>query len=214
MRYKTILFDLDGTLLDTNELIISSFMHTLTSFLPERTISRDEIIQSMGGTLYDILATYAPDRVEEMVQVYREYNIRQHDEMVVAFPYVVEVIKELHHKGVKMGVVTTKQRSTVEMGLKLCDLSPYMQAVVTIQDIENPKPHPEPVLKAMALLGAIPESTLMVGDSSVDIEAAQRAGIDSAGVVWSLKGEEYLRAYSPTHMLQDMREILALVEDK
>jgi pyrophosphatase PpaX len=215
MKYKTVLFDLDGTLLDTNELIINSFLHTLQNFYPERPFVREEIIARMGEPLLDIFQEYEADpiKVEEMIAVYREFNIRTHDEIVVAFPHVLEVVKKLDSKGVKLGIVTTKQRITVEMGLQLCDLSPYIQSVVTIQDVENPKPHPEPVLKAMAELGAMAETTLMVGDSFTDIESAKRAGIDSAGVAWSLKGEEYLRTYSPTYILQDMRELLTILEE-
>lgn len=212
MKYKTILFDLDGTLLDTNDLIISSFIYTLEKFFPERLVTSDEIVPHMGETLYDMLARYDESRVHEMIDVYREHNQRTHDSMVVAFPHVLEVVEELHARGIKMGIVTTKQRSTVQMGLALCKLSSYMDSVVTIQDVKNPKPHPEPVLKAMAELGAIAETTLMVGDSRYDIESAQRAGIDAAGVAWSLKGEEYLNSFSPTHMLKDMKELLQLVE--
>lgn len=213
MKYKTILFDLDGTILDTNELIISSFLHTFQTFFPERTFLREEIIAEMGGTLYDILSRYDEDRVEEMVQVYREFNIRTHDEMVTAFPHVLEVITQLKEWGVKLGVVTTKQRNTTEMGLDLTQLRPLMDSIVTLQEVENPKPHPEPVLRAMSELGALPESTLMVGDSSFDIEAAHRAGIHSAGVAWSLKGEEYLRGYSPTYILKDMKDLLRIVKE-
>jgi pyrophosphatase PpaX len=212
MNYKTILFDLDGTLLDTNDLIISSFMHTLRSFFPEREFTPEEIVPHMGKPLYDMLALYDENQVQKMIDVYREHNLRTHDEMVVAFPHVVEVIKQLHKRGIKMGIVTTKQRITVEMGLSLCELTSYMDSVVTIQDVENPKPHPEPVLKAMSELGAIPETTLMVGDSRYDIEAAQRAGVDAAGVAWSLKGEDYLNSFSPTYMLKDMKDLLQIVE--
>lgn len=212
MKYETILFDLDGTLIDTNDLIISSFIYTLEKFFPERLFTSDEIVPHMGETLYDMLARYDKSRVHEMIEVYREYNQRTHDEMVVAFPHVVEVVEQLHARGIKMGIVTTKQRSTVQMGLALCKLTAYMDAVVTIQDVKNPKPHPEPVLKAMSELGAIAETTLMVGDSRHDIESAQRAGIAAAGVAWSLKGEEYLNTFSPTYMLKDMKELLQLVE--
>lgn len=86
MKYETILFDLDGTLIDTNDLIISSFIYTLEKFFPERLFTSDEIVPHMGETLYDMLARYDESRVHEMIEVYREYNQRTHDEMVVAFP--------------------------------------------------------------------------------------------------------------------------------
>lgn len=212
MTYKTILFDLDGTLLDTNELIINSFLYTLNQFCPEKGYCREDIIAKMGLPLRDMLRFFHEEHVDEMMEVYREHNIRTHDQMVTAFQGVPEVLEELRQRGIKMGVVTTKQRNTVEMGLSLCQLEAYMQAVVTINDVEHPKPHPEPVLKAMQELKAEEESTLMVGDSPYDIEAAQRAGISSAGVAWSLKGADYLRQFSPTYMLEEMQDLLKLVE--
>lgn len=209
--YNTILFDLDGTLLDTNELILSSFLHVFDQYIPEKGITREEIIPHMGKTLVDMMRIFHHEQTEELVHAYRKYNHEQHDQMVTAFPFVVEVIDALHNKGIQMGIVTTKQRSTVEMGLKLCGLSDYFKSVVTIQDVEHPKPHPEPVQKGIAELHAAPETTLMVGDSPFDIQAAQGAGIDSAGVAWTLKGAEYLEAYKPTHMLHSMKDLLKLV---
>lgn len=212
MSYKTVLFDLDGTLLDTNELIIASFLHTLEQFCPEKGYGRQDVIARMGLPLRDMLASFHDEQVEEMMAVYREHNFANHDKMVKAFQHVPEVLAELDKRGIVMGVVTTKQKNTVEMGLRLCQIERYMRSVVTIEDVANPKPHPEPVLKAMKELSAEQETTLMVGDSRYDIEAAKQAGIDSAGVAWSLKGEEYLRQYEPTYMLQDMRDLLTIVE--
>ncbi|MDQ0340858.1 pyrophosphatase PpaX [Caldalkalibacillus uzonensis] len=216
MTYKTVLFDLDGTLLDTNELILTSFVHTLSSCCPDRTFAKKEIVPHMGKPLVDMMAFFKrhyqiDTPLEEMVRIYREHNIRTHNEMVTAFPHVPEVVKTLAAAGITMGVVTTKQRNTAQMGLDLCDLAPYMGTLVSIEDVKHPKPHPEPVYKAMKDLGAAPRSTIMIGDSRYDIEAAQYAGIASAGVSWTLKGEDHLRAFSPTFMLNDMRDLLDIV---
>lgn len=215
MKYKTVLFDLDGTLIDTNELIITSFLYTLRTFFPERTFSRRDVIPHLGKPLRDMFAHFQTDdaenTVEDMVDVYRGHNMRTHDEMVQAFPYVSEVIPALYDQGVHMGIVTTKQRTTAEMGLRLCELERYMRAVITLEDVRHPKPHPEPIFKAMSELGAEATSTLMVGDNQCDIEAAAQAGIDSAGVSWALKGEAHLRSAQPTYMLKDMRDLYAIV---
>lgn len=213
MKYTTILFDLDGTLLDTNDLIIGSFLHTLEQFFPEKRFSREDIIPHLGKTLADVMRAFDEHRIEDMMRVYREHNFHSHDAMVQIFPHVQDVLSVLHEKGIKMGVVTTKQRNVVEMGLQLFDLTKYMSTIVTIQDVEQPKPHPEPVLKAMAEIGALAQSTLMVGDSSYDIEAGQRAGVDTAGVAWSLKGVAYLEQYSPTYILNGMPDLLHIVEE-
>lgn len=215
MNYETVLFDLDGTLLDTNELILSSFLYTLEHFCPEKAFTRKEIVLLMGKPLSDMFeelySEASKEVIDEMVAHYREHNIRTHDEVVSIFPHVQDVIQKLAENGVKMGIVTTKQRNTVEMGLKLFGLDKYMETVVTIQDVEHPKPHPEPVQKAMAHLGALPDGTLMIGDSRYDIESGQRAGIDTAGVCWTMKGEDYLRQFSPTYMLKSMLDLYDIV---
>ncbi|WP_202079202.1 pyrophosphatase PpaX [Caldalkalibacillus salinus] len=218
-KYTTVLFDLDGTILDTNELIISSFLHTLNQYYPEKAYTRDHIIPHMGKTLVDMMTIFAEEaetdteRIQDMIQVYREHNLRVHDDMVEAFPHAYDVIQTLHDRGVKLGIVTTKQRKTAMMGLELCGLKPFMQTVITIQDVDHPKPHPEPVLKAMSELGALAPTTLMVGDSRYDIESAQRAGIDSAGVAWTLKGVDYLQSFSPTYMLESMQDLLTIQQE-
>lgn len=215
MRYKTILFDLDGTLLDTNELIIQSFVHTLGKFYPQRSFGKDDIIPHMGMTLRGMFDQFdeqlLAEQREEMVAVYRAFNHKMHDEMVQSFPFVEEVLVQLADHGLNMGIVTTKQRKTAEMGLHITNIAQYMHTIVGIDDVQEPKPHPEPVLKAMALMGAVPDLTLMIGDNVSDIQSAHRAGIHSAGVCWSLKGAEHLRSSSPTYMLESMQDLFPII---
>lgn len=208
---NTVLFDLDGTILDTNELIIQSFIHVIKD-QTKVLITREQIIPHMGNTLTKQLqALSGLDDVTDLTVGYRAYNMRMHDEMVCAFPHVREVIDQLAHRGVKMGIVTTKMRKTANMGLRLCGLDKYMKAVITLDDVTNAKPHPEPVERAVRLLGADVHQTLMLGDSPYDIESANRAGVISAGVSWSLKGAVFLKSYHPDYMISDMRELLQLV---
>ncbi|WCK54142.1 pyrophosphatase PpaX [Aneurinibacillus sp. Ricciae_BoGa-3] len=212
LKYTHVLFDLDGTLIDTNNLIITSFLHALDKYFPGKYTTED-IIPHMGKTLHDQMAIFGPDRVEELVQVYREHNEQVHDELVKEFPNVLETIEELAKLGVKMGIVTTKQRKTAEMGLKLFGLDRFMDTVVCFQDTVEHKPHPAPVLKAMEAIGAVPGSTLMVGDSQFDIGAAHNASIDSAGVAWSLKGASFLSTFHPTVILQDISDLIQVVKN-
>lgn len=210
-RYQYVLFDLDGTLIDTNNLILTSFMYTLEKFYPGK-YTREDLIPHMGKPLYDQMELFGPDRSEELVQVYREHNERVHDELVEEFPNVLDTIEQLAKMGIKMGIVTTKQRKTAEMGLRLFGLDKYMDAFISYQDTENHKPHPEPVHKAMQALGADPARTLMVGDSQYDIQAGQNAGIASAGVAWSMKGASFLSSFNPTYLLNDMSDIIQIVK--
>ncbi|EXX87885.1 pyrophosphatase [Paenibacillus darwinianus] len=207
----TVLFDLDGTILDTNELIIQSFLHALQNYVPAE-FGREHIIPSMGMPLvYQMQQFSGLEDVSHIVAAYREVNLRLHDELVRAFPFVPEVLEELHRSGIKLGVVTTKMRLTTERGLQYVGIADFMSSVVTIDDVQHPKPHPEPVQIAMKELGANPAETVMVGDSVVDIQAANEAGTVSVGVAWSLKGEDTLREAGAKHMIHDMRELLELV---
>ncbi|MGF7049417.1 pyrophosphatase PpaX [Paenibacillus sp. DS2015] len=210
----TILFDLDGTIIDTNELIISAFKNVLegqgTSLL-----TREEIIPRMGLTLERQLQIFSGhDDVTPLIQSYRSYNDIHHDEMVQPFPKVLEVIQSLHGRGIRMGVVTTKNRPGTLKVLEMFGLLEYMDAIVTVIDVKNPKPHPEPVLKAVKELGSDPLKTLMVGDSPVDIQAAKAAGVLAAGVSWSLKGEDELNKYAPDYMLHTMSDLYSFVEQE
>ncbi|WP_156288347.1 pyrophosphatase PpaX [Oceanobacillus salinisoli] len=209
MNIRTILFDLDGTLIDTNELIIASFTHTFKHYnLP---YTREEIIEFNGPPLKETFTNINPNRAEEMVDVYREHNLREHDNYVTAFPNVMEVLDALKEKNFMLGIVTTKMTESVNRGLKIAGLENYFDSIVTLDDVTHPKPHPEPVIKAMKALDADAASTLMVGDNSHDIESGQNAGVETAGVAWSFKGKERLQQLNPTYMLEDMRDLLKIV---
>ncbi|MEC0179411.1 pyrophosphatase PpaX [Paenibacillus favisporus] len=210
----TVLFDLDGTIIDTNELIISSFMHVLEKHV-QPPLTREVIIPKMGMTLEQQLQFFSgSEDVTHFHQAYRTYNDAHHDEMVQPFPHVLEVIKELDRRGITMGVVTTKNKPGTFRVLEMFGLDKYMKAIVTVMDVEHPKPHPEPVLMAIKQLGVDPAATLMVGDSPVDIQSAKAAGARSAGVAWSLKGEKVLREYNPDYILHDMTDLYSLVEQE
>ncbi|MBO7748195.1 pyrophosphatase PpaX [Paenibacillus sp. MWE-103] len=210
---KAVLFDLDGTIMDTNELIIQSFLFALKDIVPP-DFTREHIIPSMGLPLSTQLQLFSGrEQVEDLVLAYREVNLRLHDEYVKAFPSVNEAFLKLREAGIKIGIVTTKIRLTTERGLRYVGLYEYVEpgAIVTIEDVTRPKPDPEPVRRALDIIGTKPEETLMVGDSVVDIQAAEAAGVGSVGVAWSLKGERVLRECGARHILRDMRDLYALV---
>lgn len=207
---RTILFDLDGTILDTNELIIQSFLHTFEG-LRDEPLTREHIVPNMGRPLIEQMIYFSGrEQVEDLVAKYREFNIGRHDELVTEFPYVRETLAQLHAAGVKLGVVTSKIRRTTEMGLRLTGMYDYFGTIVTVEDVEKPKPDPEGIRRALRELGGDASTAIMVGDSHYDIEAAHNAGVQSVAVSWSLKGREYLKRYEPTQIIDDIREILPL----
>lgn len=173
---ECVLFDLDGTIVDTNELIISSFMYALkdNGLAP---LTREEIIPHMGTTLQQQMRVFSglEDVNGTLEKSYRSYNNEHHDELVRSFPLVKETIEELSRRGIKLGIVTTKIRPTTIKTLERFDLLKYMDTIVTVNDVTEPKPHPEPVLTAVKNLGVDPRKTLMIGDSAVDIQSAKAA---------------------------------------
>lgn len=210
MKINTLLFDLDGTLINTNDLIIESFMHTLEHYFPGR-FTRKDVLAFIGPPLRDTFEKLDKDRIEEMVAKYRKFNHEQHDILVKEFETVYETVKTLHDKGYKLGIVTTKIRDTVNMGLKLTKLDSFFDVIVTLDDVEHAKPHPEPIFKALEQLDAKPEEAMMVGDNVHDIDAGKNAGTKTVGVAWSVKGEEYIRSHKPDYVVSKMSDILSIV---
>jgi pyrophosphatase PpaX len=212
MKINTLLFDLDGTLINTNELIIASFLHTLEHYYPNQ-YKREDVGEFMGPPLYDTFVAMDENRVDEMIKTYREHNLSHHDELVTEYEGVYETIKDLHNKGYKLGIVTTKMRTTVNMGLKLTKLDQFFDVVVTLDDVKNAKPDAEPVLKALELLGSTPSEAIMVGDNHHDILAGKNAGTQTAGVSWALKGIDYLQSFEPDYILKHMSDLYEIIGD-
>jgi len=210
MKIDTVLFDLDGTLIDTNELIIASFLYTLNKYKPGQ-YTREKVIPFIGPPLIDTFAKINPGYEEEMVKTYRDHNHSIHSKYVKLFPNVIETIEELQKNEINMGIVTAKMRNAVHLGMELTGLDKYFETIVAVDDVKHSKPHPESVIKAMKELNGVAKSTLMVGDNYHDILAGKNAGVKTAGVAWSHKGEEFLASYNPTYMLQDMKDLLKIV---
>ena len=190
-KITTILFDLDGTLIDTNELIITTYLHTLEKYYPSK-YQREDVLPFLGPTLHEAFGSINPDLVEEMVLEYRAFNIANHDELVTEFAGVFETVQSLKDKGYKLGIVTTKRHDVTLKGLRLMDLERFFEVVVTYDHVSKTKPDPEPIFKALEQLESSPEETMMVGDNYHDILAGKNAGTVTAGCAWSIKGRDIL----------------------
>ncbi|MDC3416156.1 pyrophosphatase PpaX [Aquibacillus salsiterrae] len=210
MTIRTILFDLDGTLIDTNELIIASFTHTLLHYA-QNQYSREDILEFIGPPLADSFRSVDPNRVEEMIQTYREHNLANHDNYVTAYPTVVETIHKLKQAGFQLGIVTTKVKDTALKGLELTGMGDLFEVVIGLDEVEHAKPHPEPIFKALAQLDAKAEETLMVGDNTHDVMAGKNANTKTAGVAWTIKGRETLEKLAPDYMLEEMKDLLPIL---
>jgi pyrophosphatase PpaX len=211
-KINTVLFDLDGTLIDTNELIISSFLHTLEHYYPNR-YKREDVLPFLGPTLRETFEPMDPTKVDEMIATYRKYNLAHHDTFVTEFPTVLETVKILKERGYKVGIVTTKLSDVVMKGLKLTKLDSYFDVIVALDHVEKAKPDPEPIFNALKQLGSQPEEAIMVGDNYHDILAGKNAGTKTAGVAWTIKGRDYLEKFDPDYILEEMADLLKILGD-
>ena len=211
---RTVLFDLDGTLIDSVRLILDSYHHTLaTHGLPPR--SDEEWLAGVGTPLTAQFADWRddPETLQALIATYREYNLKHHDRMVTVYPGVVEVVRALKADGVATGLVTSKNRAGALRGLTLVQLEALMDVLVCADEVENPKPHPEPVEKAVRLLSADPRATVYVGDSVHDMLSGRAAGVRTAAVLWGPFGRAHLEGAQPDYWLERPEELLTLVRD-
>ena len=183
MRYPTVLFDLDGTLVDSGAMILASYRHATQSVLAREV--PDEVLAGFigGGSIHEHMRQIDEERAEELVRVYREHNEPLHDDLE-AFPGVEDLLASLEAQGRTLGVVTAKRRRTVDLAFAVLPLERHFDVVVTTDMTELHKPHPEPVLKALELLGADPAGTAFVGDSPFDVAAGKAAGVFTVAVTW------------------------------
>ncbi len=213
MIYKAVLFDLDGTVLDTSDLIISSFKHTFHKHY-KREITLSEIHAFFGKTLRAAMEYLGPDQVEELIQTYREYSLAHHDQMITVFGGVVETIHALYEAGIIMAIVTSKTKKTALRGLKLFDLDNYFPVIIGADQCQNHKPHPEPIQNALIQLKMKPEECLMVGDSSFDLISARQAGVKTAAVRWTRVSWETILHEKPDYILESMCGLLTVCDIK
>jgi pyrophosphatase PpaX len=214
-RLQTALFDLDGTLIDSVRLILDSYRHTLEQHgLPART--DEDWLKGVGTPLQVQFADWQehPEKLEAMIATYREYNLKHHDRMVTVYPGVVEAVREIKAAGIQTGLVTSKNRQGALRGLKLVGLEALMDVLVCADEVTNPKPHPEPVEKAVELLGADPRTTVYVGDSVHDMHSGRAAGVRTAAALWGPFGRDYLEGTKPDYWLETPADLVRLLVEK
>ncbi|KAA0944321.1 pyrophosphatase PpaX [Sporosarcina sp. ANT_H38] len=207
----TLLFDFDGTLLDTNELIIQTFQHVLGNHYPGK-YDRIDILPFLGPTLHESFGSIDIEKTEQLIDEYRLWNKSMHDELSIEFDGVSETMKLLKAAGMKMAIVSTKRKDMVMLGLELLDVEGVFDEIIARDDVTKTKPDPEPILLALERLGVTADEALMIGDNYHDIEGGQNAGVRTAGVAWSAKGEAFLQTFNPDYMLQHISDLLHIVK--
>jgi len=209
---STFLFDLDGTLIDSIELILRSYRHTMRA---HRGLEPpDEVwMQGLGTPLWVQFHhwTEDPAEIEAMVATYRAYNLEHHDELVRPYEGVVAAVRDLRKNGKTLGLVTSKIREGALRGLQVAGLEDGFEVIVGADDVTHPKPHPEPVLKALERLGAPAADTVFIGDSRHDIECGRAAGVKTAAVLWGPFDRTHLADLVPDYWLEKPEDLAALV---
>lgn len=201
MTAATVLFDLDGTLIDSVELILSSYRHTLT--VHRGTSPPDEVwLAGLGTPLWVQFRQFTDDDAEldAMIATYRAHNTAHHDAMVRPYPGVREAVDALRARA-RLGIVTSKSRSGALRGLRLTGMEGWFSVVVGADDVTRHKPDPEPVRYALDRLGADAGTAVFVGDSPHDLAAGRAAGVRTAAVTWGPFAEGILRAHDPDYWI-------------
>ena len=210
-RFRTFLFDLDGTLIDSIPLIMASFRHTMRTHLgavPDDTTWR----AGFGTPLRPQLRKFARDdeHAARMVDTYRAYTDAHHDRLLKSYAGVDEVLATLFGVGAQLAVVTSKTHALARRGLARCGLNEYFGVLIGADDVHEHKPHPAPVLAAVDRLSAVPEETVFIGDSPHDIESGRAAGVQTAAALWGPFPREALAQASPHHWLAEPARIASL----
>jgi pyrophosphatase PpaX len=178
-----ILFDLDGTLIDSIELIVRSFQHATGEHLGA-PLERAVILPTIGLSLIDELERIAPGKGQDLLLSYRGFLRAHHDALIAEYEGVAGMLDALHRREVPMGIVTSKALVSAEPSLRRFGLDRLMATIVTWDDTERHKPHPEPLLLAAARLGVPAPACWYVGDSTHDMAAARAAGMRAVAAAW------------------------------
>jgi pyrophosphatase PpaX len=211
MRFPVVLFDLDGTLVDSGWMILASFQHATRTVL-DREIPDEVLLAGVGSAgLVEQMRTFDEERADELVDVYRSHYAPLHDELE-AFPGVVQLLETLHAEGRKTGIVTAKRRDIVELAFANVPIGPHIDVVVGSDEAARGKPHPDPILLALARLGAEPGQAAFIGDAPFDIAAGIAAGVFTIAVTWGgIHPFERVEAEEPDAIVSTVEELRALL---
>ena len=187
---KYILFDFDGTLVNTNDVILASWQHTYRHYLGHE-MPVDHITSCFGEPLLLTMEREFPGvDPQESADVYRQFQLENADKLVTIFPGIKELLAGLKAAGYVLGIVTSRTRESALRYMDMFAITSYFSDLVTCDDTTVHKPNPEPILLAMSKLGASAEESIMIGDSPFDIKCANNAGVDSVMVNWRITCDE------------------------
>lgn len=207
-----VLFDLDGTIVNTNDVILASLAETL-AHVTGQSWSREALLPHWGKVLRQQLVLFHPEiDLEQAISFYRECYAKHHVGLLAEFPGVRPLLDGLQQAGYGLGVVTSKKRFACEQTLVDIGYHDLFPVVVTVEDTSRIKPAPDPLLLAAQMLHTEPSRCLYVGDNPDDLIAARAAGMGAVGVSWSLRPREELLALEPDAMLEAPGDLWKLLK--
>jgi pyrophosphatase PpaX len=212
MRYPVVLCDLDGTLIDSGAMILSSFRHATSTVLQE-DVSDERLLAAVGAgaSLHEQLERFGSQHLDALVHAYRAHNEPLHRDLT-ACAGVLDLLNELRADGRRLGIVTAKRHATVRLAFEVLPLEPLFDVVVASEDTERHKPDPAPIVLALDRLGARPEDAAYVGDSPFDVRSARAAGVTAIAVTWGgLYDAERLAGEEPHAVVGSARELRELL---
>ncbi len=211
-RPMAVLFDLDGTLIDTIELLLACARHTFEGRDPRPT--DDQWIAGIGTPLRKQFAEFASsdEEIEQLTQRYRAYQREHHDRLTNAFPGVLETLDELERRGHPMGIVTSKSNEMMDRGLEWVGIMRHMRTRIGMDNAKRHKPDPFPVTLALEELGYSPDEAMFVGDSPHDIASGNAAGVTTVAALWGPFTRAQLEPIQPSEWLENIRDLPALID--
>jgi len=212
MSPRAVLFDLDGTLIDSVPLIVESMQHAFEGRTRAPTV--EEWVARIGTPLEGMIRAWAEDEVDlaALKERYKEHQRAHHDARVTAFPGVPELLERLAARGTAMAVVTSKLESSATRSLAFLGLAQHFRAVVGLESTSRHKPDPEPVRHALSLLGVAPGEAAFVGDSPHDVAAGNAAGVATVATLWGPFTREQLVAARPAAFAGEVADLLPLLD--
>jgi HAD superfamily hydrolase (TIGR01509 family) len=209
---KVVLFDLDGTLIQTTEPIMETFKITFEHFFKEVTLTQEVLTSFLGQTLYQTFRLYESneEKIEDIIQFYRKTSEALLDQGLDAYPHAETIMAWLKKKHIKVGIVTSKMNRVAKEHLHKTNLLPYVDHIVGYEDVIQHKPNKEPIEKALQFFQVSPDETVYIGDHENDIKAAKHAGCLSCGVTYSHRLQALL-AEMPDYVIDELHHIKDLI---
>lgn len=208
-KYKAALFDVDGTILNTRDYSVKAMQHCVRIHC-NKEVTEEEVMAVMGKPIelcYQLLTG-----LSDVTHLYDNHRTFQLENLHLAnpFPNTYKTFELLKQKGLKIGIVTTRGKITLEKVLEKADLLQFIDTIIAKEDVLNHKPHPEPVQKALAALDTLPEDAIMIGDTEYDVFAGKGAGTATIGVTYGTHGEK-IRDTHPDHVVTDIGDVTEII---